>query len=105
MHQFDPNIPNFIQGDVTGVTLTAPAAFPAPALPNKVVDPDQPFSLTIEWEAYGVLVPLWLAALSNTWRVEVYAESLGGGQELRIGSAQKPKTDLVSRSLSRDTVE
>jgi len=95
MHQFDPSIPGFMQGDVTGVTLTAPAGFPAPALPNRVVDPAQPFTLTIEWEAYGALVPLWLAALTDMWRIEVYAESLGGGPEIRIGSAQKAKTDTV----------
>lgn len=96
MQQFDPNIPGFMQGDVTTVTLTAPAGFPAPALPNRVVDPSKGFTLNIAWEAYGALVPLWLAALSDTWRIEVYAESLGGGPEIRIGSAQKPKTNTVA---------
>ncbi len=96
MHQFDPSIPNYLEGDITSVALTAPAGFPPPAMPNNVVDPNQPFTITIEWEVYGVLTPLWLAALSNNWRIEVFAESLGGGQELRIGSAQLPKTASVA---------
>lgn len=95
MEQFDPNIPGFMEASCTGVTLTAPAGFPAPALPNRVIDPTQDFTLHIEWEAFGALTTLWLAALSNTWRVEVFAESLGGGPEQRIASGTLNKNTTV----------
>ena len=99
MHQFDPNLPDLMQGDITGVALIAPPVF-TPGLPNRVIDPDQDFTLHIEWEAYGALVPLWLDALSSAWRIEVFAESLGGGPEIRIGSAQKSKADTTSCTVN-----
>lgn len=98
MQQFDPNIVNFMQGDMTSLAITAPAAFPSPALPNHVVDPSKPFVVTVTWEVYGALVPLWLAALSDNWRVEVFAESIGGGPEKRIGQTSKAKSDTVACS-------
>jgi hypothetical protein len=95
MDQFDPNIPNYMQGGVISLAITAPAAFPAPALPNHVVDPTNDFVVTVTWEIYGALVPLWLAALNDRWRIELFAESIGGGPEKRIGQASKNKADVV----------
>lgn len=91
MDQFDPDIPGLIQGDVTSVTVTDPQPFPF-GTGNRVVDPTKAFTLTVEWELFGALVPLWLAALGGNWDVSVYAESLGGGTEARLGTSSVPAT-------------
>jgi len=85
MDQFDPQIPGLMEGDVTSVIITDPQPFVG-GVGNKVVDPTKEFTLTIEWELFGQLVPLWLAALTGNWDVSVYAESLGGGDEVRLGT-------------------
>jgi len=86
MDQFDPNIQGLIEGNVTSVVVTDPQPFIF-GTGNKVIDPTKSFDLTIEWELFGQLVPLWLAALAPNWDVSVYAESLGGGNEVRLGTA------------------
>lgn len=96
MQQFDPNIPGFVQGDITSVGVVSPPGFPAPALPNRVIDPSKPFNVNVAWEVHGSIAPIWLDSLAANWRVEVFAESLGGGPEIRIGSVQKAKTDTVA---------
>jgi hypothetical protein len=89
MDQFDPQITGLMEGEVTGVTITDPQPFVG-GVGNRVIDGTKPFTLTIEWELFGQLVPLWLAALSGNWDVSVYAESLGGGNEVRLGTANVP---------------
>lgn len=84
---FDPTIPGFLEGEVRPIALSAPATFPSPALRRLVVDPGKPFDVTVEWEIFGDLVPLWLSALAPAWRVVVYAESIGPGPEITLGSA------------------
>lgn len=95
MQQFDPNLLNAVgqplmQGDVTSVAVTEPGGIVA-GLSNNVVDPNQPFEVTVEWKIFGGLVPLWIAALDpnglNPWTVSIYAESIGGGQEQLVGEA------------------
>ena len=83
--QFQPDIPAFLQGEVQSVKVIAPVNFPPPALPNLVVDPTKPFTLEVTWEVFGALTPLWIGALSNQWSVDVYAESIAGGPEARLG--------------------
>lgn len=92
---FDPTIPGFLEGDVGPAVITAPATFPAPALRRLVIDPTKPFDVTVEWEIYGALVPLWLAALDANWEVAVFAESIGPGDEKQLGTATVPKTTTV----------
>ena len=96
MQQFDPNLLNAVgqplmQGDVTSVAVTEPGGIVA-GLSNNVVDPNQPFEVTVEWKIFGGLVPLWIAALDpsglNPWTVSIYAESIGGGQEQLVGEAK-----------------
>ena len=41
----------------------------------------------MDWNIQGLLAPLWLSALGGNWDVSVYAESLGGGNEVRLGTA------------------
>jgi hypothetical protein len=96
VQQFDPNLLNsfnqpLMQGDVTAVLVREPGGIVA-GLSNNVVDPNQAFDVRVDWTIFGGLVPLWIAALdptlTNPWSVDVYAESIGGGQEIRIGGAQ-----------------
>jgi hypothetical protein len=65
MDQFDPQIMGLMEGEVTGVTVTDPQPFVG-GVGNRVVDPTKAFTLTIEWELFGQLVPLWLAACPAT---------------------------------------
>ena len=88
MQQFDPNIPGLISGEVTTVTVIDPAnTFPGFEIGNHVLNRDEAFDVKVDWNIQGLLAPLWLAALGGDWDVSVYAESLGGGSEVRLGTA------------------
>jgi len=100
MDQFDPQLPGLMEGDVTSVVITDPQPFIG-GTGNRVVDPKNPFDLTIEWELFGQLVPLWLAALAGNWDVSVYAESLGGGPEIRLGTVNVPTTATVACTVNQ----
>ena len=85
MQQFDPNIPPYIQGDVTTVVVVDPASDFAPLeVGNHVLDRTKPFQITVKWTISGLLAPLWLSALGGNWNVQAYAESLGGGPEILL---------------------
>jgi hypothetical protein len=84
MDQMDPNIPGLIEGSVT-LTITDPQPFVG-GKGNRVLDPSRPFTVTLQWEVFGQLVPLWLTALAGNWDVSVYAESIGGGNEIRLST-------------------
>jgi hypothetical protein len=102
MQQFDPNIPGLIGGDITAVTVIDPAnEFPG-ELGNHVLDRKDPFDVKVEWNVSGALATLWLDALKLDnngnpvdWDVSVYAESLGGGPEIRLGTSQVPVDQFV----------
>lgn len=94
MEQFDPNIPGLMEGAVTRVVVTEPQPFKY-GLPNHVIDPTKSFDLTIEWEIFGQLVPLWLSALAGEWEVSVFAESLGPGPEILVGKDTVPTSETV----------
>ena len=90
INQFAPEIPGFLEGDVTVLAVDAPANFPPPAIGNQVVDPKKAFTLKVEWEVFGAISALWvggLGALGASWAVTAYAESIGAGPEKQIGSA------------------
>jgi hypothetical protein len=91
MDQFDPNIQGLIEGTITSVQITDPQPFVF-GTGNKVLNPDVSFDVTVDWEVFGQIVPVWLAALAGNWDVSVYAESLGGGNEVRLGTALVPTT-------------
>lgn len=93
---FDPNLPGLITGQITSVTVIDPALnIPGFEFGNHVIDPRRPFDVNVTWELTGPLVPPWITALEllgNQWDVSVYAESLGGGSEAKIGTAIVPAT-------------
>jgi hypothetical protein len=61
--------------------------FPGFEVGNHVLDSTKPFQVKVDWAIQGFLAPLWLQALGGNWDVSVYAESLGGGTEARLGTA------------------
>lgn len=88
--QFDPNITGFIAGDFTGIAVAEPGGLGAS---NLVIDPTQPFTVTVSWEVTGPLAPLWIAALrsaSPDWSVAAYAESVGPGPDLLLTEEAVP---------------
>lgn len=86
--RFSPDIPGYLQGEITDIAVDAPPDFPPPAVGTHVVDPANPFDVTITWTLTGALVPLWQTALGGDWDVTVYAESQGQGAETKIGNAK-----------------
>ena len=95
----DPNLPPgaliipafSITGEVTHATVRDPGH-----VPNRVVDPTKPFTVDVEWKLEGGLVPLWLAAMNQNWLVQAYAESMGPGPEVTLGSSTVPKGNFSS---------
>lgn len=102
MKQFDPNIPGLISGDVTTVVVIDPEnVFPGFEVGNHVIDSDADFQVRVDWELQGLLAPLWLAALGGDWDVSVYAESLGGGTEVRLGTELVPTTATLPCTVNQ----
>ncbi len=102
----DPNLPGLITGDITNVTVIDPASsFPPPfELSNRVIDPTKAFDVDVTWVLNGPLVPLWLTALGGGWDVSVYAESLGGGGEGKLGTATVPALPPMNNYAARVNV-
>jgi len=94
MNQFDPQLPGLMEGAVTNLAVIDPQPFVG-GTGNHVIDPNKEFTLKVEWEVFGQLAPLWLAALGGNWDASVYAESLGGGDEVRLGSQAVPVTSTL----------
>lgn len=89
MQQFDPNLPNLMTGEITTVVVQDPANTFGPPFEvgNHVLDRTEPFRVHVRWTLDGLLVPLWQKALEDSdWDVSVYAESMGGGNEIRLGT-------------------
>ena len=100
MQQFDPNVPVgalTITGDFTAAVLVEEV--PAVGVGNLVLDPTQPFDIKVEWAIDGNIAELWLTALavaSPDWIVTAYAESVGPGPELIVGTVNVPVNPLPS---------
>jgi len=105
MQQFDPNIPNLIEGNITTVIVLDPAdEFPPFEVGNHVLNPSEPFKVKVAWKITGLLRPLWLSALGGNWNVQLFAESFGGGPETLLASdnsvAALPPTEDYSVTLN-----
>ena len=99
MNQFDPQIPGLMEGEVTSLAVIDPQPFVG-GTGNHVIDPSLDFTLKVEWEVFGQLVPIWLAALAGDWDVSVYAESLGGGNEVRLGTQLVASTTTLACTVN-----
>ena len=79
-----------IQGAFTSVRVIDPAAPPS-TQSNHVVDPTKSFDVELKWEINGIMAPIWIAALDESWTVKVYAESMGPGDDHFLASASVAK--------------
>lgn len=103
---FDPNIPQQIQGEVTGLTIIDPGNL-AGELGNLVLDPAKNFQVKVDWEVFEQLAPLWvdgLGALGASWDIRVYAESVGPGDEVEIGRASVATGAIIACSINGGVV-
>ncbi|MBX2820179.1 MAG: hypothetical protein KTR29_10880 [Rhodothermaceae bacterium] len=92
---FDPRLDvggfNLFKGEAAGIVVIDPITPNPPFVKNFVLDPSKPFDLKVSWELDGFLVPIWLSALdSSNWNVQVFAESVGPGDEKLIASISEP---------------
>src|SRR5262245_50348140 len=86
---FDPDRGvGVFKGEFTKVNVLEPSV--PGHVRNLVIDPTKDFDIEIEWKIEGSDVALYLAALGGNWDIEVFAESLGPGPELRIASGTVP---------------
>lgn len=102
MTQFDPNRPNLVQAEVTGlIVFEAP---PAPEVSNLVVNPNEDFFIQVSWSVRGQDAPAWLNAGTGNWNVQAYAESIGGGFEGLIARddtiAPDPLTPILDYAVT-----
>ena len=77
--------------------VTAVAIIDHDGNPNRVIDDQLPFDVTINWT---VQPPATAALLDGQWTVKVYAESMGPGPELLIGTAVVAATGGPAYSAS-----
>jgi hypothetical protein len=80
----DPNIDGLagLEGSVTAVAI-----IDHDGNPNRVLDDEFPFDVTINWT---VEPPATAVLLDGNWTVKAYAESMGPGPEVLIGSKVVP---------------
>ena len=73
---FEPQLPPFLSGAIdTQVHDTGGA-------PINIVRLSDPWHVHIQWNVTGSIVPL----INGTWHIKVYAESMGPGAEMEVGS-------------------
>ena len=77
--------------------VTAVAIIDHDGNPNRVIDDQLPFDVTINWT---VQPPATAALLDGQWTVKVYAESMGPGPEVLIGTAVVAATGGPAYSAS-----
>ena len=99
-NRFDPELPGLIKGEVTRVAVIDPGYFGNPP-GNLVLNPDQDFTIEMDWNLDDPLAPLWLAALAGNWVVTAYAESVGPGPDLLVATVNVPTASAVSAGVKR----
>lgn len=62
---------------------------------NNVLDADQPFQVRISWTVSPSVVA---TVLDGTWTVDLYAESMGPGNEVKVGSVNVAATGVQNYS-------
>jgi hypothetical protein len=105
---FDPNLPGQLEGRFTNIKVTEPGnpALAAAALNvpsgNHVINQTRAFQVELSWEVFGSLTPLWLTALSTfgNWEVKVFAESIGPGTDIQLGTASVAVNKTGSHSVT-----
>jgi hypothetical protein len=81
-----------LDGAITAVTI-----IDRDGNPNKVIDDDLPFDVKVDWTVTpGITATL----LDGSWTVKAYAESMGPGPEVGIGSVVVPANGGVAYSAT-----
>jgi hypothetical protein len=62
---------------------------------NNVVDAGKEFQVQVSWKVEPAVVA---TVLDGTWTVDLYAESIGPGDEIKVGSVDVPATGATSYS-------
>jgi len=85
---FDPRVEvagiNLFKGEFTNITLRQDPPLPH-HVSNRAIDPGREFFIDMNWQVTGSEVPLRMNAVGN-WSVYAYAESVGPGPEISLGS-------------------
>ncbi len=61
--------------------------------PNNVIDDDQPFDVRIAWQVGPAIVA---TVLDGKWTVDLYAESMGPGDEKKVGTVDVKATGATN---------
>jgi hypothetical protein len=77
-----------LAGDI-GAVLLVDNSIPA----NNVVDAGAPFDVQVAWSVGPAIVA---TVLDGTWTVDLYAESMGPGREIKVGSVDVPATGVTN---------
>lgn len=61
--------------------------------PNNIVDAGKAFQVKASWRVEPAVVA---TVLDGTWTVDLYAESIGPGDEIKVGTVDVPATGATS---------
>jgi hypothetical protein len=89
MTSIDPNFPGIFFGEVTAVTVTDPPTYTGQA-GNRVLEPDRPFTISVEWFIDGPFAPIVKAAMAPNWTLRIFVESQGPGPEVVLVNIPVP---------------
>ncbi len=95
---FDPDLgAGKLQFKCTSVKVIDPAVSPSGFTneSNHVIDPNEPFKLEVNWEGEGYLLPIWMSAMSNSWSLRAYAESVGPGADVVLATGSELKSSAI----------
>ena len=81
-----------LDGTITNVTI-----LDKDSNPNRVIDDEFPFVVKVDWT---VSPPATARLLDGKWQINLYAESLGPGPELKIGSGTLTANGSTTYTLS-----
>lgn len=81
-----------LDGEITAVTI-----LDKDSNPNRVIDDEFPFNVTVDW---NVKPPATAQLLDGKWVVNLYAESLGPGPEAKIGTGTLAANGGLDYSLT-----
>jgi hypothetical protein len=101
---FDPDFgPGLFHGEFTDIKIIDPQPTPLNRR-NLVIDPTKPFQIEMDWKLEGFFVKPWLAALGGNWSIQVFAESVGPGPDVQIGSVSVPVGAITNPRSYKATI-
>jgi hypothetical protein len=77
------------QGEFTKIDLIQPDGSLPGDITNRVIDPEEPFKIHIEWKISGAYKGPFLSAVDD-WKLKAFCESIGPGPEMEIGTGSLP---------------